>query len=220
MESRPVRGEPALRPAVRRRWRWKRWVVLLVILAALWLWRAPLLTALGRFLDVSEPPAATDFVMVLGGDHNNRPAVAAALYKAGLAHQVLVPAVHRGVDILENLAPPEEQVIRGVLTARGVAQGDVLTLNSDVDSTENEAVALAGFLNDHPGVSVTVVTTDYHTRRARWIFERRCGGRAAALHFASAPANGFGASDWWRSERGFTTYLNEYSKLILYWFRG
>ncbi len=230
MGSGPIRTEPALKPAVgvtasppptRRRWRWKRWVALLAVLAALWLGRAPLLTAMGRYLDVSAPPTAADFVMVLGGDHNYRPAVAAALYKAGLAHKVLVPAVHRGVDVIENLSPPEEEVIRGVLTACGVPERDIIILDSDVDSTENEATALARFLDDHPGASVTIVTTDYHTRRARWIFERRCGGRAPTLHFVSAPAQlGFSASDWWRSENGFTTYLNEYAKLAVYWVRG
>jgi len=229
MGSGPVRKEPALKPAdgvtapqpaPPRRRRWKRWVILLVVLSALWLGRAPLLTTMGRYLDVSAPPTAADFVMVLGGDHNYRPVVAAALYKAGLAHQVLVPTVHQGPDVLADLSPPEEEVIRGVLTARGVPERDILLLNSDVDSTEDEATALARFLNDRPGISVTVVTTDYHTRRARWIFERRCGARASALHFASAPANGFDASDWWRSERGFTTYLNEYAKLAVYWVRG
>ena len=229
MEPGSVREEPALKPAAgvtvpqpqpRRRRRWKRWVVLLAVLAALWLWRAPLLTAMGRYLDVSEPPAAADFVMVLGGDHDYRPVVAAALYKAGLAHQVLVPAVHRGPDILADLSPPEEEVIRRVLTARGVPERDILILDGQADSTEDEATALARFLDDHPGVSVTVVTTDYHTRRARWIFERRCGPRASALRFVSAPAHGFDASDWWRSEAGFTTYLNEYAKLAVYKLRG
>ena len=224
----PVREGPALnasaespsKPPPRRRRRWKRWVVPLAVLAALWLARVPLLTAAGRWLDASDPPALVDCVMVLGGDHDYRPMAAAALYKAGLAHRVLVPSFRQRADARAEGYPPEQEVIRRVLEARGVPAQNVQTLEGDVDSTADEAASLGRYLDDHPGLTVAVVTTDYHTRRSRWTFERRCAGKGAALRFVSAPAHGFDASDWWRSERGFTAYLDEYAKLAVYWLRG
>ena len=209
---------PARRP--RRRRRWKRWVVLLVVLTALWLARVPLLTATGRWLDASDSPAPADCAMVLGGDHDYRPMTAAALYKAGLARRILVASFRPRADALAEGYPPEEEVIRRVLAARGVPTEDVQILEGEADSTADEAAALARYLDTHSGLTVAIVTTDYHTRRSRWIFERRCAGKASALRFVSAPAHGFDASDWWRSERGFTAYLEEYAKLAVYWLRG
>src|SRR5437867_1821741 len=88
-ESAPL--APASKPTRR-----KRWLVLLVfaaVLLALIAGRRPVLVAMARFLDVSEPAQPTDYVMVLGGDMQIRPFVAAALLNAGLARKAVVAQI-------------------------------------------------------------------------------------------------------------------------------
>jgi uncharacterized SAM-binding protein YcdF (DUF218 family) len=75
------------------------------------------------------------------------------------------------------------------------------------------------FLQAEPGTTVAVVTSDFHTRRARAIFRRVLGERMERVHFVAAPTDGFGASDWWECEEGTITYLNEYAKLAFYSFK-
>ncbi len=180
---------------------------------ALWLARTPLLTQAGRFLDVSEPPCRSDCVLVLGGDHDLRPAVAAALYKAGLARQVLVPVTGTSREVEAGLIPPEDDIVRRVLIARGVPASAIVRLPGPVASTADEAAALSRFLDYHPGRTVTVVTTDFHTRRARLLFRRANPG--VPLHFVAAPSEDCDAGDWWQSEGGCVAYLGEYIKLVV-----
>ncbi len=212
-----VASTPTRSGTSRRRWR--RFVLFLAVLLALYLFRAPLLTALARFLDVSEAPEKVDYVMVLGGDANVRPFVAAALYRRGLASKVLVPVMKQSPENLADGSPPGQIIIRDVLKARGVADADILVLDGEVTSTRDEAGALARFLDDHPGSSVAVVTTTYHTRRARGIFRKVVGNRAARLIFVAAPTEGYDADNWWKIKAGSQAYLTEYAKLLYYTLR-
>jgi uncharacterized SAM-binding protein YcdF (DUF218 family) len=199
--------------------RWRRFVLFLAVLLALYLFRAPLLTALARFLDVSEAPEKVDYVMVLGGDANVRPFVAAALYRRGLASKVLVPVMKPSPENRAEGSPAGQSVIRDVLQARGVADADILLLDGEVTSTRDEGAALARFLEDHPGSSVAVVTTNYHTRRARGIFRKVASNRASRVIFVAAPTEDFDAHNWWQSKAGSQAYLTEYAKLLYYTLR-
>jgi uncharacterized SAM-binding protein YcdF (DUF218 family) len=171
-----------------------------------------------RFLDVSEPARPVDYVLVLGGGSDSRPFVGAALFKAGLARKVLVPRVRAAPEVRDGLLPPEEEVVRRVLRARGVPPGAILLLPGECASTADEARALKAFLEGHSDASVAVVTHGFHTRRARALFRRTLGGRAA-LSFVAAPTDGFDAGNWWRFEAGVRTYAAEYVKLATRWAR-
>ena len=187
------------------------------VLAFLIYWLHPLLLPpAARWLDVSEPPQRTDDVMVLGGESSLRPFVAAALYQHGYARHVLIPRVKPSLDAAAGLVPTEDEVIYQVLRKRGVPAEDIERLTGEVDSTADEAAALARYLADKPERTVTVVSTCYHTRRVRWMFRKQLGERAGQLHFFGGPTEGYDTSNWWRSEQGAKQYLNEYVKLPFY----
>jgi uncharacterized SAM-binding protein YcdF (DUF218 family) len=199
-----------------------RWLVtglFVVLVATLYLGRASLFTRAAQFLDVSEPPEDTDYVLVLGGGSDTRPFVAAALVNAGLAHKVLVPRVQQSPEVEHGLLPAEQDLTSRVLRARGVLSRDIILLDGECASTRDEALALGRFLDDRPNETVMVVTTTYHTRRARGIFRSILGERASRLRFVAAPTDGFDAHNWWQFEEGFVTYTNEYVKLALSQFR-
>jgi len=76
----------------------RRWTSALLLVAAiavlLWATHAPLLRAMGHWLDVGRSPAPSDYVMVLNGDEETRPFAAAAIVKARWARQVFVAEVN------------------------------------------------------------------------------------------------------------------------------
>ena len=88
-----------------------------------------------------------------------------------------------------------------------------------VDDDREIRDLLARFLEEHPGSSVAVVTTTCHTRRARGIFRKVVGNRAARLIFVAAPTEGYDAHNWWQSKAGSQAYLTEYAKLLYYTLR-
>jgi uncharacterized SAM-binding protein YcdF (DUF218 family) len=182
-------------------------------------WRNSLLPAVARWLDVGDRPRPSDYVMILGGDQKFRPEVAAALVQEGLARQVLLaPALPSAGP--EAAAPlPYHERMRSVLMHAGVAGNAILILDKPVASTYDEAAALAAFLQARPAARVTVVTSGYHTRRARWIFSQVLGPRQNCVSFVSAPADWAQPDTWWQAGSGRETILWEYAKMAFYLLR-
>lgn len=153
--------------------------------------------------------------MVLGGGAGTRPFVAAEIVRAGMARNVLLPRFSESDEALDGIAVSESEMIRRVLLKSGVPEEVIIELHDFVDSTQSEAESLASYLHEYPNLGVAVVTNDYHTRRARRLFSRACGNDLQNLCLVGAPTDGFDASNWWRSEAGLVTYLNEFLKLLL-----
>jgi uncharacterized SAM-binding protein YcdF (DUF218 family) len=203
-----------------RRRRWLRRLLLLVVLVlGLYFTRAWYLPAVGRFLDVSDPPRQTDCVFILGGEANTRPFVGAALIRTGRARRVVFVPVKAAPAVQDGLWPADHELTRRVLLARGVDPAAIVLLPAEADSTQDEAVALGKFLEAEPDVTVAVVTSDYHTRRTRLLMRRALGPNQDRIHFVAAPVDGVRAETWWQSRKGFVMYINEYCKLIMYTLR-
>jgi uncharacterized SAM-binding protein YcdF (DUF218 family) len=191
-------------------------LVLVGAVLALYASRYRVLLAAAKFLDVSEPPAATDYVMVLGGNVQTRPFAAASLINAGLARKAIVATIADFGDSKDGLVPSEQEIIRTVLVHQGVSPDAIVILPDHCASTFDEATALAAFLESHPDNSVTIVTSSQHTRRTRWIFRKALGAHSARLRFVGVPVDGFDETNWWHFESGFCTYVDEYLKLAFY----
>jgi uncharacterized SAM-binding protein YcdF (DUF218 family) len=168
---------------------------------------------------VGTTPQRCEYVLVLGGGEETRPFAAAALVKAGFAHKVLVPRARTSPQEHPSVMPPMHEVIRRVLRHRGVAEADIVVLDQPVSHTFDEAASLAAFLKSRPAAAVIVVTNDFHSRRARWIFRHVLQDRARQLCFVSVPNEQFLAAHWWQTEQGFIPVVGEYLKLAFYTLR-
>jgi len=198
----------------------RRWLVGLLAVGALVVGlcsaRGLLLPVFAWWLDVGTQPQRADCVMVLLGDEDVRPFVAAALLRVGLARRVMVARCRTPADMLQGGAPPTHEIVRRVLLLRGVSDDQILILRERVDSTYEEAKALNAFLRREPNVRVTVVTSFYHTRRARWVFNRVLGARARQVSLVSAPADKCRPDNWWQVDDGAKVILAEYLKIAFY----
>ncbi len=191
-------------------------LVAVAVLLGLYAARRPMLTGALEWLDVGTPPRPVDCAMVLGGDVQSRPFVAAALVRVGLARKVLLV---RGVARPENedrIVLREDELARQVLLRRGVPEQDVVVLDRICDHTYDEAQALQEWLAAVPGARVAVVTSFYHTRRARWIFDRVLADSASQICFVSAPCDEFPTERWWQHPSGVVAVASEYLKLAFY----
>ena len=137
-------------------------------LCAIYLFRFPLLRAAGNFWVVDEKPQASDAIVILGDDDYgaDRAARAAELFKAGLAPEVL--ASGRFLRPYASIAELE----RHDLADRGVSAGSIILLAHHAQNTREEALAIGQFVFSHGWKRIIVVTSNYHSRRARYICER------------------------------------------------
>src|SRR2546425_3608608 len=122
MESRRVRETPktkcpAVRPRrkLRRRFLFRLGIVSVLIVCLLYGFRAQLLPSLARFLDVSQPPEAADYVFVLAGNLEARPFVAAALWRAGLTKHIVITTPKKGPPIGDGNLLSQHEILRRVL---------------------------------------------------------------------------------------------------------
>jgi uncharacterized SAM-binding protein YcdF (DUF218 family) len=205
--------------------RWlKRGICLAVLAGLLAVWLVPelVLPPVARFLDISEPPRAVDYVLVLNGGPNTRPFAAAALIRAGLAREVLLtqqPLSLESLGVQQGITLSELEINKRVLKARDIADERVRILPGEITSTADEARELAAFLQAHPGATAAVVTNSFHTRRCRMVFDRILGENAMRISFVGVPQDDIEEDSWWRTAQGCTTYVAEYCKLPYHWLR-
>lgn len=177
------------------------------------------LPCVARWLDIGQRPRQSDYVFVLPGGEETRPFVAAALVRRGLAKEALVPRTGDTPGILDGTWKPAHEVTREVFERRGTRPDAVHLIGQASTSTYTDALALAEFLETRPGATVAVVTSDYHTRRTRWIFRNVLGDRSKDLYFVSSPNDRFDATMWWRCREGAWGHCSEYAKLAMYFVR-
>jgi vancomycin permeability regulator SanA len=180
-------------------------LIFLVILAfVLYLARYPILRFAGSFWVVDESPQTSDAIVVLSDDDYDavRASRAADLYRASWA-----PRIFASGRILRPYASIAELMQRD-LTDRGVPATAVVRFPNRARNTLEEANAVSEFLSTHGWKKIIVVTSNYHTRRARFIY-----GHALApgseLRVVAAPDPAYDPNSWWRTREGVKTFFYE-----------
>jgi uncharacterized SAM-binding protein YcdF (DUF218 family) len=189
--------------------------IAIALLAAVWIAREPILSAMGQWLDVGVPPRRADFAMILTGDENTRPFVAAALVKKDWVRQALATQVKNPPGVADDDELACNENIRRIMRHQGIPSDRFLTLPGEATTTFDEAQALAAFLETRPDAKVLIVTNHYHTRRAKWIFSRMLPS-TVSISMISVPADNFDLREWWKNEKGWGIVTSEYLKIVFY----
>jgi uncharacterized SAM-binding protein YcdF (DUF218 family) len=175
-----------------------------VLLAILYVVRVPLLRFAGEFWIVDDAPESSDVIIVLSGDNYDavRAARAAALFRAGMAPHVV--ATGRS---LRSYATTTDLMKRD-LVDHGVPAAAILPLTHRADDTREEAVAVSEFVHSHGWKKILLVTSNYHTRRSEYIYERTLPP-GTQLRVISAPDVEYDPQSWWRTREGLKIFFHE-----------
>ena len=195
--------------------------ILLLLAISAYAFRTSILTGVANYLIVSDKLQSADILFLLNGDYNTRPFYASDLYKQGLAPTIVIARSENTPAVDLGLVRNDTDIAVGVMEKLGVPAGKIIVLPipGGVTSTFDEAGALKQYLDANGVHSIILITSAFHTRRAKWIFDRELAGLPVRLEMAAAPYHGFDATNWWRSEDGLITLNNEYIKLIFYFFK-
>jgi len=177
----------------------------------------------GRLLVDEDPlPAHADAIVMLAGSISDRVLEAADLYRAGVAPRVVVTRerVPRGDWALRSrgvrLPESAEQTV-AALQALGVPPSAVVVIPRRAISTDSEAHTIARWVCARAR-SVVVVTSRYHSSRARMIL-RHALAPEIALAIRPSRHDPFQPGRWWRDRRDAKAVLAELEKLAHYWLR-
>jgi len=179
-------------------------IFLLLFLGALYLARHPLLRLAGGFWVVEDSPQASDAIVILSDDDfsADRASRAAQLFKEGFAPRIV--ASGRYLRPYASVA----ELMQHDLTDRGVPESAIVRFPMHATDTREEAVALSQFLSSRGWKKILVVTSNYHTRRARYIYERVLPP-GFELRVISAPDSEYDPDNWWRSRESQRIFLHE-----------
>lgn len=185
-------------------------IAFLAVLFVLYLARNPLLRLAGNFWVVDDPPAHADAIVVLSDDNyfGERAARAAELFKAGWAPRVV--ASGRNLRPYASIA----ELMEHDLKDRGVPESAVVRFPNRAENTREEAAAVSEFIASHGWKHILVVTSNYHTRRARYIYERLLPA-GTALQVSAAHDSEFDPSGWWRTRLGVKIFFYETGGLLV-----
>ena len=188
--------------------------VFVIVILALFLFREPLLLAVGNFLVIQDELEPADVINLNGGpDH--RADYAIQLYQKGLGRRIFFVggscSIH-GNDALHGQARAIEQ---------SVPEKNIFIDSSEVTSTYEEALELKEWINTSslPIHSVIVVSDPFHMRRTRWAYRKVLGDdveiQMAPVPFEKTPYK----QQWWEDKSSQRFVKDEYEKLVYYFLR-
>jgi uncharacterized SAM-binding protein YcdF (DUF218 family) len=173
-------------------------------LAVLYVARHPLMRFAGQLWVVDEPAAPSDALIVLGDDNYaaDRAFHAAELYREGVAPVV----VASGRMLRQNVSLAD--VMEHDLESFGVPAVAIVKLASRAGNTREEAVEVAGLIESRGWKRVLVVTSNYHARRARFIYGRILPS-SVTFRVSGAHDSDFDPSRWWQTRQGQKLFMTE-----------
>jgi uncharacterized SAM-binding protein YcdF (DUF218 family) len=177
---------------------------------AIYLVRHPLMRLAGNFWVVDDGPAASDAIVVLGddnyeGDRANR---AAEVLREGWAPRII--ASGRYLRPYASIAELEQHD----LLERGVPASAIVLLQHRARDTREEGEAIGQFISAHGWKRILVVTSNYHTRRARYILSRVLPA-GTVLRVLSAADVDYDPDNWWRTRLGTKLFFHESVGMIV-----
>jgi uncharacterized SAM-binding protein YcdF (DUF218 family) len=182
----------------------------IVFCAVLYLVRGPILRFVAESWIVEDPLGKADALVVLSDDnfYADRATRAAELLREGKAPLI----VASGRRLRPNAGIAE--LMEHDLVERGVPKEKIMRLPQDADSTKEEAEAILKFAKEKRWRSVIVVTSNYHTRRARYIF-RRVFPQGIAISIASARDGDFDPQHWWEKRKSTKRLTREFAGMVV-----
>ena len=158
----------------------------------LYLARRPLLRFVGESWVIEDPLERADAIIVLSDDnfYADRAARAAELYRHGLAP--LVVASGRRLRPYAGIG----ELMEHDLVERAVPKDKILRVAHQAENTKEEADALEPLAVQRKWRSVIVVTSNYHTRRARYIFTH-VFPPGIQVRVSGATDGDFDPDHWW-----------------------
>jgi uncharacterized SAM-binding protein YcdF (DUF218 family) len=185
---------------------------LVIFCFVLYLVRRPLLRFTAESWIIEDTLDKADALIVLGDDnfYADRVTRAAQLFREGKAPLV----VASGRRLRPNAGIAE--LMEHDLVERGVPRDKIIRFSHDGDSTLEEAQSLVRLAKERKWHSVIVVTSNFHTRRARYIFHR-VFPQGMEVRVASARDGDFDPEDWWTRRKSIKRLTREFAGMVVTW---
>src|SRR5438270_1137458 len=185
-------------------------VAMVFLVAVLYLARHPVFRLIGESWVVEDTLERSDAIVVLSDDnfYADRATRASQVFRQGLAP--IVVASGRRLRPYAGIA----ELIEHDLIERGVPKDKILRVAHDADNTREEAITLAQVAKQKKWRSVIVVTSNFHTRRARYIFSH-VFPNDTKVRITGARDGDFDPARWWEKRISVKDLSREIAGMIV-----
>jgi uncharacterized SAM-binding protein YcdF (DUF218 family) len=197
----------------------KRWLFLYGLIGLLligFIFRAPVLRAVGNYLIVDHKVEKADAIFVLSGGALERGEHAASLFKKDISNHIVVTGENLPNDFkVVGIDSSESRLSRMQLIKSGVKASNITLLEKGT-STKEEAEVILKYCRANGLKKVVIVSTLFHTRRVKQVFKRKFRKQGIEILISGASSSMYNEKEWWKSEYGLLALNNEYVKQLYY----
>jgi len=177
-----------------------------------------ILRSYANFFTVNNYTNGADVILILGGSADTRVKKAVELYRDGYAPKIIITQPRPPIKEYKNIIISDFDNLKDLLNYEKVKYSVVEDINGGARSTFDEARDLILYLKKHPFNRVIIVTDNFHTRRAKYAFDKifdklNCETK---IEIAGAPNQIYNENNWWKTERGLNAYVSEGFKYLIY----
>jgi len=172
-----------------------------------------LLNRIGNWLIINERLKKVDVIIVISGDKGERLKHAVKLFHKKFTNYLLVS----GCDH-PNHPDSYTPAMREKAVSLGVPQANIIMDLGSNTSTGDQAINVIEILKEKKFKSAIIVTSDYHTRRTRMMFQRACQNDTIQILMSYPVINSFDHNERWKSGLRKRIVVYESIKLVWYWF--
>jgi uncharacterized SAM-binding protein YcdF (DUF218 family) len=177
---------------------------LVALCAVIYLARHPIMRFAAESWVVNEPASKADAIVVMSDDnfYADRATEAAELFRQGVA-PIVVASGRRLRPSADTSELTEHDLIE-----RGVPKEKIVRFPNDAEGTLDQVRMVGKFAAERGWKKLIVVTSNYQTRRARFIFEKTAPP-GLEVSVASARDGDFDPELWWEKRKSIRDFLNE-----------
>lgn len=183
------------------------WLILLAVIFLIIL--SPIfLRGVGRLLTYADPLRPADMAVALSGDTGDRVSEAALLMRDSYVDGIIITYTNEEArDALFNEAVKKE-----------ISGGKIYVTYATVSNTVDEAKAVRDLTDERTWDSLIVITDPFHALRTRIIFRDIFRDTSVSIQVRTVADHWYQANGWWKTTEGVNLTIQEYLKIILYYF--
>lgn len=175
----------------------------------------------GRYLVYEDPLEKSDAIVILAGARVERWLEGVELYRSGWAPRLVIsPGRMEDAEIqVRSMGirfPSDAELARDAIVQMKVPESAVETLPGSLDNTAQEAAAVHAMAAARHWQRVIVVTSKYHTRRARFAFARELVPANVQVLIRASRYDPAKPDRWWTSRANVRYVGAELEKLLAY----
>jgi len=193
--------------------RHKALISFFILVILIFFLRFQILSAIGAFLVINNPLVASDVVHAPSGP-GNRELYAINLYKEQYAKNILFTG---GVKANPPAQSPYSKKVKEYSVGKGVRPESIFVSGSS--STYEGSVALKRLVLQKDFGSAIVVSSPYHMRRVRMVFNKVVPDKVQLVFHHVPWEMSELKKKWWTDEKSIEFVVTEYVKLVYYYFR-